>query len=244
MNTRLLNVRTLIRFFTKGDAKTLANEYNDLFCLFLSQIVYFSDNFIVKQLKDIGCESFTLVKYNGPTAICLYFNGVNYVATKGLSSRNKKEWFTILNFIPKKYSGISAHGGFVLVAKRLAPIAHDFINIRRDAPVIITGHSMGGAVSILASLEIPNSKVVTFGAPKTIEADPTGEYAPRTLTHYTINTDPVTHLPPFIYVRPGKGIIEKKAFNWLKWFANHSLYVYSKFITPILAGGHHLSSTP
>lgn len=233
MDTRLLTYRNVIRFFTKGDTPTLVKEYNDLFCLFLSQIVYFSDSFILKHLKELGCERVELVDYNGPTAVCLELNGTNYVSIKGLSGRNKSEWPIILNFIAKKFDCTRAHGGFVIAAERLIPHVDEFLS-HNDFPVILTGHSMGGAIATLTSLGVSGCKVTTFGSPKTVVKDELDAFDGTALTHYRIDTDFVTLLPPFIYKRPGKQITEHKKWP-LRFWDNHKLYTYSSFLMPVLA---------
>lgn len=231
MDTRLLTFRTLIKFFTKGDTKKLVEDYNDLFCLFLSQLVYFSDSFIANQLKAIDCDAVKIVDYDGPTAVCLHLNGVNYVAVKGLSGRNKEEWPIVLNFLAKEFHGTEAHGGFVLAARKLIPHVNDFL-VTHPGNVILTGHSMGGAIATLTCLAVSGCKIVTFGSPKTVEKDALKAFTAWDLNHYRIDTDFVTHLPPLIYERPGKHITKRKALNLLRFWDNHKLYTYSKFINP------------
>lgn len=235
MDTRLLTFRTLIKFFKNGDTKTLVSEYNDLFCLFLSQMVYFSNSFITKHLTEIGSERVSIIDYHGPTAVCVSFNGTNYVVVKGLSGRNKDEWPIILNFIAKDFDGTEAHGGFVITTQRLIPHVNEFI--KDGEPVILTGHSMGGAIVTLTSLAMDACKVVTFGSPKTVEKDALETFEGKDITHYRIDTDFVTKLPPFIYDRPGKVITKKKHLNLLRFWDNHKLYTYSSFMMPIIAGG-------
>lgn len=231
MDTRLLNIRTLIKFFTKGDTNKLIEDYNDLFCLFLSQIVYFSEPFIEKYLTQLGSTSVSIVKYDGPRAVCLHINDVNYVSVKGLSGRNKEEWPIILNFLAKEFEGTEAHGGFVLTARKLIPHVKEFLAVH-PGNTVLTGHSMGGALATLTCLAVSGCKIVTFGSPKTVEKDALKAFTAWDLNHYRINTDFVTHLPPFIYERPGKHITKRKRLNLLRFWDNHKLYTYSQFINP------------
>lgn len=235
MDTRLLTFRNIIRFFTKGDTKSLVDEHNDLFCLFLSQIVYFSDSFIVKHLSELGCDDILVVKYDGPTAICIHFNGTNYICVKGLSGRNRREWPIVLNFLAKEHEGTEAHGGFVLTTRKLLPSLEEFV---ADNPgqVVLTGHSMGGAIATLSSLSLDCCKVVTFGSPKTIERDALGAFGDKEITHYRIDTDFVTHLPPGLYKRPGVHVTKRKKLNLWRFWDNHKLYTYSMFLVPVLVG--------
>lgn len=234
MDTRLLTYRNLIKFFKDGDTKTLVNEYNDLFCLFLSQMVYFSHSFIEKHLIEIGCDRVSIIDYNGPTTVCIDFAGVTYVAVKGLSGRNKEEWPIILNFFAKEFEGTEAHGGFVITSGRLLPHVKAFV-ADKDNPVVLTGHSMGGAIATLVSLAVAGCKVVTFGSPKIVERDALEVFEEKDLMHYLIDTDFVTHLPPFIYKRPGKALIKRRPLNPFRFWDNHKLYNYSKFLIPVLS---------
>lgn len=234
MDTRLLTFRNLIRFFTQGDTEKLVSEYNDLFCLFLSQIVYFSNTFIIKHLTELGSEAIMLIDYDGPTAACIHFRGTTYVCVKGLTGRNRGEWPIILNFLAKEHEGTEAHGGFVLTTRSLLPGMQEFV-AKYPGPVILTGHSMGGAIAALSSLSLDGCKVVTFGSPKIIERDALEVFSNKEITHYRIDTDFVTHLPPGIYKRPGAEVVKRKRLNWWRFWDNHKLYTYSAFMLPVLA---------
>lgn len=245
MDTRLLNFRNLVRFFTKGDTTSLVNEYNDLFCLFLSQIVYFSPSFILKHLGELGGESILLVEYDGPTTVCIHFNGITYVSIKGLSGRNKNEWPIVLNFLAKEHEGTEAHGGFVMTTRKLLPSIQSYVAVYSDRPVILTGHSMGGAIATLASLSVAGCKVVTFGSPKTIERDALEAFTEKDMMHYRIDTDFVTHLPPLIYKRPGTQVVKKRKMSLWRFWDNHKLHIYSTFMMPVIADAavaNHLNS--
>lgn len=231
MDSRYLNIRNLIRFFSGVDTTSKVIEHNDLFCLLLSQLVYFSGKFIIKRLQDIGVDDVTIIDYDGPRAFVITFNSRIYVSIKGLSGRNREEWPIILNFVGKKFAGIKAHAGFVNVAKKLHPHVRKCIN-ERNYPITFTGHSMGGAIATMLGMITDECRVVTFGSPKTVTKDlPLGI---REFIHYRISADFVTHLPPFIYERPGKHVTWKKPFNPLKLFENHKLISYSEFIQPML----------
>ena len=232
MDTRLLNYKKLVRFFTRGDTSQLVREYNDLFCLFLSQIVYFSDSFITKYLGELGSQSVTLIDYDGPRAVYVKLDGIAYVAVKGLSGRNKSEWPIILNFPARKHETIEAHAGFVSVTRKLLPKLRELTAV--DDDIILTGHSMGGAIATLTCLSVDGCKVVTFGSPKVVSPESRDDFNDKDMRHYCIDTDFVTMLPPFLYRRPGRTLFKSKSLNWLRFWDNHKLFVYSDFLIPAL----------
>ncbi len=230
MDTRLLTVRNLINFFTKGDSSTLVGEYNDLFCLMLSQMVYFSDTFIRKYLKKMGCQSVRVLDYDGPTAVCVHFNGTNYFSVKGMTGRHRKDWIRVLHIVPRQFMGITAHAGFAHAAEHSLPHLQEFL-AKHEGPVILTGHSMGGAIATLTSLAVDSVKVVTFGAPKSVLSDTA--FTDKNINNYRINTDPVPFLPPLFYKRPGSQMLLKRAWDWNPWMG-HKLFIYSTFIMPLI----------
>lgn len=234
MDTRLLNFKNLIRFFTKGDTVSLVKDYNDLFCLFLSQLVYFSHPFITKHLTELGASRIQIIDYKGPLAVCIEFSGVTYLSVKGLSGRNRSEWPIILNFLAKDYEGTLAHGGFVNTARVLRPHIQSFTDGSKN-DVILTGHSMGGAIATLSSLAVDGCKVVTFGSPRVIKRDDQGAFAKKTMFHFKVSTDFVTHLPPFMYSLPGEQLVHKKTLP-IRFWDNHKLFTYGGFFEALVAG--------
>jgi hypothetical protein len=235
MDTRLLNFRNLIRFFTKGDTKELVNEYNDLFCLFLSQLVYFSNEFILKHLNELGSTEAVLVSYGGPKAVCIHLDGTTYVSIKGLSSRNRSEWSVVLNFLTETFGTARGHRGFVRKSKQLLPHIESFV-ARFPGKVVLTGHSMGGAIATLTSIPVDGCKVVTFGSPNMVLAKTLGAFSEKDVTHYRIDTDFVTHLPPMMYRRPGKEVVKRHKLSLIKFWDSHKLYIYYTYMIPVIAG--------
>lgn len=237
MDTRLLTFRSLIKLFTQGDVKTTVISYNDLFCLFLSQIAYFSDAFIIRHLEEIGSADITIIDYEGPTAICVNLDGITYVSVKGLSGRKKKEWPIVLNFLPDEFEGISVHSGFAKATNQLLPHIKKFIS-KYDNPVILTGHSMGGAIATLASLSVSGCKVVTFGSPRAVAHESISAFSDIEMIHYMIDTDFVTHLPWWMYARPGNHVVKVRNLQWLRFWDSHKLYTYSAFMMPMIVGNN------
>lgn len=85
------------------------------------------------------------------SAILLAFRG----------SVDTKNWIANLNTISVTYPGCSGchvHNGFYSAYQGVSPFVHTAIQslraIHRDASIVITGHSLGGAMAILAALDM------------------------------------------------------------------------------------------
>ena len=95
---------------------------------------------------------------------------------KGMSLSEKAEilwsdWLaTDLNFIP--WSWPLRHLGFVRAWDRIREQVIEWLNSgSKEAPLVLTGHSLGGALALLAAFDLakerfPIRAVITFGAPR------------------------------------------------------------------------------
>ena len=100
------------------------------------------------------------------------------------------------------------HGGFFLRMRRMKKQIDNIIvsNILSFDRIVFAGHSLGGAVAVLAALQYAHSRtasqieVVTFGSPKVGNLT-FGKYFNfyiKSHTRVVVNDDPVVKLPPRI----------------------------------------------
>jgi hypothetical protein len=96
---------------------------------------------------------------------------------------------SIPELTPRHHLG---HGGFVNAYRKLLPAVTPFL----AGGVVVTGHSLGGAIAVLFAEQLGCS-VVTFGCPKVYFDNED----PPALHHIRIvhQGDPVPDLPPFFY---------------------------------------------
>lgn len=96
--------------------------------------------------------------------------------------------------------GLRCHSGFadaadMLIAGRIAHLRDSSLR------VVVTGHSLGGAVAQLMGLYLVADACVTFGAPRLFDAESawTAEGVPggHNLKRYCHRNDPVPMIPPY-----------------------------------------------
>jgi len=115
-----------------------------------------------------------------------------------------------MEFTPTKNVG-NTHKGFTDIYLALREQIFELLTLlKRDRPLFITGHSLGGALATLAAIDIATNSdyttpiVYTFGAPRV--GDPTfvKAYNSTVPIHWRIQNkfDIVPHLPTLVYHSP------------------------------------------
>ncbi len=136
------------------------------------------------------------------------------------------EWISNLLTLPEVHPVLGpVHAGFFAIACRLAGEA---LNLAQDRPIVLAGHSRGGAIAILvgALLKLaghPPVEIVTFGAPKAGYAPLRRYLADVEVRQYRKGSDPFTEWPdpPYEHIRPLQGLLGQ-----LDLFGDHDLLGY------------------
>jgi triacylglycerol lipase len=111
---------------------------------------------------------------------------------------------------PVKNSGLT-HKGFTDIYMSAREQIFEIINqLSPDKPLFITGHSLGGALATLASLDLASNSefsapiVYTFGAPRVGDPKFASSYNAVIATHWRFQNefDIVPHLPTLVYQAP------------------------------------------
>lgn len=77
-----------------------------------------------------------------------------------------RDWVRNLRAVPAAWSrGGRVHAGFARALHRIWRELRERLE-RADGPLVCTGHSLGGALALLAASRVPAASVWTFGAPR------------------------------------------------------------------------------
>lgn len=143
-----------------------------------------TQGFVVRKQGNIG-EEFAVLCFRGTTSI--------------------QDWMTNLRFKPEPvyhpkgrgYAG-EMHKGFVDAHKSVEETIDACLDEVKDLPLYITGHSLGGALAVVATWHIPCEKLAacyTFGAPRVGTYSLIDKF--RTPIYRVVNgPDPVPFVPP------------------------------------------------
>lgn len=130
-------------------------------------------------------------------------------------TREKQDWYTDANCCVKAFSEVFAgapelgeiHGGFgACLATEIHQIEAALRHRDRSKPLLVTGHSLGGALAVLAGLYltavskdmIPVARIYTFGQPRVgVQkfCDTLTKVFPNKIVRFVHGKDMVPHIP-------------------------------------------------
>lgn len=144
---------------------------NALACARVSHLAYGDDAMVSATARDWGFDGVKPLTRGSNFAIALCNREIVLVAFRGTDKWN--DWLTNLNIFYKRSPLGFVHRGFMKAAVSFWPnLAQQIRNMRdNDQCVWFTGHSLGGALAVLASVKahfedgISIAGVYTFGQP-------------------------------------------------------------------------------
>jgi hypothetical protein len=126
-------------------------------------------------------------------------------------SQDLRDWlidFDFIKLVPyKDHPTAKVHAGFWHAYTSVRENIHNTIYYNNVSRLFITGHSLGGALATLSSLDISESLsgfelfMVNLGGPRVGNKEYAELYNSQNIEHFRIThgTDPVPHLPPMIF---------------------------------------------
>lgn len=153
------------------------------------------------------------------------------LAFRGTEPDRWTDWCTDLNSTQMSWLNCQVHTGF---ARAHDGVANKYLELIRkfrtnQQPIYVTGHSLGGALAILAGKVLATggesgedfkpAMVVTFGAPKVGDVRFTTSYG-VTLLRFVHNEDIIPHVPPLGSYVDGGSLLYFKADGALSYSVN------------------------
>jgi pimeloyl-ACP methyl ester carboxylesterase len=129
-----------------------------------------------------------------------------------------------LAFWPKSVKRVQGHAGFVSGWREAFRMISDEIVDNPHKPIILTGHSLGGAIAIVGAYNLLEigcrvEKVVTFGAPRAIDTrgidQAVGREMKARVFEYIHKRDPIPFILRFTRYRHVNKIMLGNGTGWL-----------------------------
>lgn len=164
----------------------------------LASAVYGGDKTVKLAAEKLGAD-YRFVEYGNVCAGAFIFHDWVHISIGGTNDR--LDWAQNASTDGISYCGLTAHKGFVQSANW---IHTELVRVGLDReaakkPLIIGGHSAGGAIAELLSMRAAfhPQQVVTFGAPRAFTTDSAATYRafPWENHRFVMDGDPVPHLP-------------------------------------------------
>jgi V8-like Glu-specific endopeptidase len=134
-----------------------------------SQLAYNPEAEVERQLRAWGFQNCDFVKQNAAQGFVASSSDLVLVCFRGTEST--ADWLSNLKVIPKAVNelGSSVHAGFWEQFEALRPQLERLMSTRNQLPLLVTGHSLGGAIAALAAASWAASRnlqaLYTYGQP-------------------------------------------------------------------------------
>lgn len=162
----------------------------------LCHLSYCHENKIKETLSTLG-EDLKIFRARTQMAYSIIIDGYTFLVFQG--SCSPEDTVLDLNFFPKKEESFSMHRGFHKAFTYLWPEIELFLKGADKNKLIITGHSLGGAIGYICSGKTEYYKLITFGAPR-VHFGTSGIEADNDRHLRFVNcSDAVPTLPPAIF---------------------------------------------
>ncbi len=130
-----------------------------------SNMAYLPEENIRNRLTSEGATKIFIYSYEGMLAFMAELEHDIVVSFRGVDTA--AEFKTIMKFWKRDQCGVQVHSGFAESVDKFSRfIIHDINVMSKNKKILYTGHSFGGAMALLLTLNHKPDIICTFGAPK------------------------------------------------------------------------------
>ncbi|GAB5388442.1 MAG: hypothetical protein Alpg2KO_14100 [Alphaproteobacteria bacterium] len=130
-----------------------------------------NQKYIRRTLRRVGIRAYQPIEANAARALVAETDDKTIIAFPGTDVRCLRDWLRDFNGISTNWvKGGRVHRGFASGLRAMWPQLAQEIK-RRGKPVVIAGHSLGGAYATLAHTLLPQAMTYSFGAPAVGDED-------------------------------------------------------------------------
>lgn len=192
-----------------------------------------------------GTEGAETIRLKTPGALRAAAEKLGWTLPEDLDTFLATDILDDLNFMTTPYRHSHVHKGFLEATLDLWPaIEDDLVALCEPSrlPVFVTGHSLGGAMALIAGMTYPFERIVTFGAPRVGRDIHLTIAEPSRHIRYVNGNDPVPRLfptvVPFRFKHHGElRTIVDKGHGGPNVLYDHSIVNYAEVLRETLPSG-------
>lgn len=195
------NVRRYYGNNTSESLKERLKSQELIAYLHFSMISYHAQEYVERKLGKLGAKFVSIYRYGDSCSYVAEFDDFVLVSFKGMENEGLKHLKTGFTFWKSEYLGEFVHTGFMEVIDHVGErIECDLKRIldKGKKEVIYTGHSLGGALSLLMCMIRQPDRIITFGSPKVAGTGFECKLQGVDITRVYTKSDIVSQMPPDI----------------------------------------------
>jgi len=149
-----------------------------------------------------GTEGAETIRLKTPGALRAAAEKIGWALPEDLDTFLATDILDDLDFKVTPYLKSRVHNGFLKATLDLWPaIEDDLVALCAPShmPIFVTGHSLGGAMALIAGMTYPFERIVTFGAPRVGQDIQRTIAEPSRHIRYVNGNDPVPRMIPTFY---------------------------------------------
>jgi hypothetical protein len=162
----------------------------------MSHLVYHDASTVAEVMGRLGAHDTTFFDHRGAQAFLAQWPDKSILVFRGTEIGDLRDAVADLKFFKESHGEARIHRGFrqhldLLWEEHLVPA----LEALPTDKVLITGHSLGGAMAAVAGTRRPFAEVVTFGAPR-VGTGIAKVFQAKRHVRYVNGRDPITIVPP------------------------------------------------